>query len=128
VLPQRIQEWSLSSCVAEQTNRKALEAVRSDIERAQAALRALDRQHSDLDKLVARAKNATIVHSDDKVNILYLTFPAYKRLVSDLFVKDCLGLWAYTQLEYLCDLARLYCLFCSNYSYFSLLLVLCYSC
>ncbi|CAH0678671.1 unnamed protein product [Chilo suppressalis] len=66
VLPQRIQEWSLSSCVAEQNNRKALEAVRSDIERAQAALRALDRQHSDLDALVARAKNATILNSDDK--------------------------------------------------------------
>ncbi|KAL4705755.1 hypothetical protein ACJJTC_018354 [Scirpophaga incertulas] len=66
VLPQRIQEWSLSSCVAEQKNRKALEAVRSDIERAQAALRALDRQHKDLDALVARAKNATIVHSDEK--------------------------------------------------------------
>ncbi|CAG4931544.1 unnamed protein product [Parnassius apollo] len=66
VLPQRIQEWSLSACVAEQHNRKALEGVRGALARAQAALRALDAQHHDLDALVARAKNATIVHSDEK--------------------------------------------------------------
>ncbi|XP_047034107.1 CXXC-type zinc finger protein 1 isoform X1 [Helicoverpa armigera] len=66
VLPQRIQEWSLSSCVAEQKNRKALEVVRGGLARAQAALRALDTQHSELDAIVARAKNATIVHTDDK--------------------------------------------------------------
>lgn len=66
VLPQRIQEWSLSTCVAEQKNRKALEAVRSELERAQAALRALDKQHTEIDALVATAKNATIVNSDDK--------------------------------------------------------------
>lgn len=68
MLPQRIQEWSLSTCVAEQKNRKSLEVVRSELERAQAALRSLDKQHQDLDALVARAKNATIVHSDDKVS------------------------------------------------------------
>ncbi|KPI92438.1 PREDICTED: CXXC-type zinc finger protein 1 [Papilio xuthus] len=66
VLPQRIQEWSLSSCVAEQHNRKALEVVRGELARAQAALRALDRQHADLDALVARANTATILHTDDK--------------------------------------------------------------
>ncbi|XP_045776634.1 CXXC-type zinc finger protein 1-like isoform X3 [Maniola jurtina] len=66
VLPQRIQEWSLSSCVAEQHNRKALEVVRSGLARAQAALRALDKQHVDLDNLIAKAKHATIVHTDEK--------------------------------------------------------------
>ncbi|KOB70967.1 CpG-binding protein, partial [Operophtera brumata] len=67
VLPQRIQEWSLSSCVAELKNRKALEVVRSGIAKAQSQLRALDKQHTDLDALVARAKNATIEYTDDKV-------------------------------------------------------------
>ncbi|XP_023947921.1 CXXC-type zinc finger protein 1 isoform X2 [Bicyclus anynana] len=66
VLPQRIQEWSLAPCVAEQQNRKALEGVRSSLARAQAALRTLDKQHVELDKMVARAKVATIVLSDDK--------------------------------------------------------------
>lgn len=80
VLPQRIQEWSLSSCVAEQKNRKALEVVRGGIARAQATLRALDTQHSDLDAIVARAKNATIVHTDDKVN----------RINNIFFIINCL--------------------------------------
>ncbi|XP_047512603.1 CXXC-type zinc finger protein 1-like isoform X1 [Pieris napi] len=66
VLPQRIQEWSLSSCVAEQHNRKALEVVRSGLAKAQAALRALDKQHTELDTLLERAKHATIQHSDEK--------------------------------------------------------------
>lgn len=70
VLPQRIQEWSLSSCVVEQHNRKALEVVRSDLAKAQGALRALDKQHSDVDALLERAKHATIQHSDEKVNFL----------------------------------------------------------
>lgn len=54
--------------MAEQKNRKALEVVRSDIAKAQSQLRALDKQHTDLDALVARAKNATIVNTDDKVS------------------------------------------------------------
>ncbi|CAG4986347.1 unnamed protein product [Colias eurytheme] len=66
VLPQRIQEWSLSTCVAEQHNRKALEVVRSGLAKAQAALRALDKQHTELDALLERAKHATIQHSEEK--------------------------------------------------------------
>ncbi|XP_041969950.1 CXXC-type zinc finger protein 1-like [Aricia agestis] len=66
VLPQRIQEWSLSSCVAEQHNRKALEGVRSGIAKAQAALRSLDQQHAELDAIVARAKGARPIPPDDK--------------------------------------------------------------
>ncbi|XP_050672022.1 CXXC-type zinc finger protein 1-like isoform X2 [Leptidea sinapis] len=66
VLPQRIQEWSLSNCVAEQHNRKSLEVVRSGITKAQTALRELDKQHSELDALLSRAKNWTIQHSEEK--------------------------------------------------------------
>ncbi|GBP58620.1 CXXC-type zinc finger protein 1 [Eumeta japonica] len=66
VLPQRIQEWSLSSCVAEEKNRKQLEVVRAGLTRAQAALKALDKQHTELDELVQKAKNATILPTDEK--------------------------------------------------------------
>lgn len=82
VLPQRIQEWSLSSCVAEQQNRKALEVVRGGLARAQAALRALDAQHRDLDALRDRALSATILHSDDKVPQLFIfdVITSYRRV------------------------------------------------
>ncbi|KAI5632431.1 CXXC zinc finger domain-containing protein [Phthorimaea operculella] len=66
VLPQRIQEWGLSGCVAEQRNRKALEVVRSGLAKAQAALRALDTQHQELDAHLARTAVATIQHQDEK--------------------------------------------------------------
>ncbi|KAJ2941988.1 hypothetical protein O0L34_g10902 [Tuta absoluta] len=66
VLPQRIQEWGLSGCVAEQRNRKALEVVRSGLAKAQAALRALDTQHRELDAHLARTALATIQHQDEK--------------------------------------------------------------
>ncbi|CAH0728256.1 unnamed protein product, partial [Brenthis ino] len=66
VLPQRIQEWSLSPCISEQHNRKALEVVRGELARAQAALRALDKQHRDLDALLLRARQATIDSGDEK--------------------------------------------------------------
>ncbi|KAM3962563.1 LOW QUALITY PROTEIN: CXXC-type zinc finger protein 1 [Aphomia sociella] len=66
VLPQRIQEWSLSACAAELRNRRALEVVRAGMQRGQAALRALDRQHHELDQLRARAARASLQHADDK--------------------------------------------------------------
>lgn len=66
VLPQRIQEWSLSTCKAEDKNRKALEVVRAGLTKAQATLRALDRQHKDLDIIVARANTVTILPSVEK--------------------------------------------------------------
>lgn len=69
ILPQRIQEWNAAPCVAEQRNRKALEVVRNEIAKAQSSLRSLDKQHADIDALVARAKNATIVHTEEKVSL-----------------------------------------------------------
>lgn len=65
VLPQRIQEWSLSPCTAEEHNRRALEGVRRALARAQAALRALDQQHTELDRFLARVKSATIASGPD---------------------------------------------------------------
>ncbi|CAG9105533.1 unnamed protein product [Plutella xylostella] len=66
VLPQRIQEWSLSSCRAEEANRKALEVVRGALGKAQAALRSLDKQHDEIDAMLARAKSSSIVQSVEK--------------------------------------------------------------
>ncbi|KAL1129879.1 hypothetical protein AAG570_012823, partial [Ranatra chinensis] len=45
VLPQRIQEWSLSPSIAEQLNRKQLESIRKSQEEARAALQELDKRH-----------------------------------------------------------------------------------
>lgn len=60
VLPQRIQEWSLTSCVAERNNRRALETVRKQQNDVRRILQELDKRHLELDRILERAKQASI--------------------------------------------------------------------
>lgn len=60
VLPQRIQEWKMSQCVAEQKDIRQLEKIRKDQQEAHQILQKLDLKHKDMDVLMARGKNITI--------------------------------------------------------------------
>lgn len=60
VLPQRIQEWALSPCVAEETNIKSLEEIRKQQFEVQQILQELDKRHRELDMIVERARHAII--------------------------------------------------------------------
>lgn len=77
VLPQRIQEWALSPCIAEERNIKgnnnknllvsntimnfiALDQVRKQQLEVRQILQELDKRHRELDAIVERAKHATI--------------------------------------------------------------------
>ena len=60
VLPQRLQEWSMTPCIAEQNNRRALESVRKQQHEVRRILQELDKRHAELDQIVERAKLATI--------------------------------------------------------------------
>ncbi|KAK9499970.1 hypothetical protein O3M35_002897 [Rhynocoris fuscipes] len=60
VLPQRIQEWSMTPSHAEEMNKKELEIIRKKQEEARAALQELDKKHQELDALVERAKNTKV--------------------------------------------------------------------
>lgn len=60
VLPQRIQEWSLTPCVAEQNNTISLECVRKQQQDVRNVLYELDKRHAELDRIVERARQATI--------------------------------------------------------------------
>lgn len=60
VLPQRIQEWNLSRCVAEENNKKQLDIIRSKQAVVRATLAELDKRHAELDLLVERAKRCTL--------------------------------------------------------------------
>ncbi|XP_067015248.1 CXXC-type zinc finger protein 1 isoform X2 [Anabrus simplex] len=66
VLPQRIHEWSLSPCAAEESNKRALETVRKNQLEVRRILQELDKRHKELDLIVERAKNASVdVRSED---------------------------------------------------------------
>lgn len=66
VLPQRLQEWGLSPCIAEQNNGSALENVRRQKDEVRRILQELDKRHAELDKIVERARHAVI---DPKADI-----------------------------------------------------------
>lgn len=44
-MPPRLQEWSLSPCTAEETNKKNLEAVRKEQLEVRDVLKELDKRH-----------------------------------------------------------------------------------
>lgn len=60
VLPQRLQEWNLSECVAEVKNKLQLETIRSKQTLVQATITELDKRNNELDLLVERAKHCTL--------------------------------------------------------------------
>uniref|UniRef100_A0A2M4BLR3 CXXC-type zinc finger protein 1 n=1 Tax=Anopheles marajoara TaxID=58244 RepID=A0A2M4BLR3_9DIPT len=60
VLPQRIQEWSLSPAIGEEQNKKSLEAIRTKQTIVRATLAELDKRRAELDLLVDRAKRCTL--------------------------------------------------------------------
>uniref|UniRef100_A0A182QDT8 CXXC-type zinc finger protein 1 n=1 Tax=Anopheles farauti TaxID=69004 RepID=A0A182QDT8_9DIPT len=60
VLPQRIQEWSLSPAIGEEQNKKSLESIRMKQAIVRATLAELDKRHAELDLLVERAKRCTL--------------------------------------------------------------------
>lgn len=60
VLPQRIQEWSLSPAIGEENNKKLLDTIRAKQIIVRATLAELDRRHAELDLLVERAKRCSL--------------------------------------------------------------------
>lgn len=60
VLPQRIQEWNLSPCLAEEKNKQQLESIRKKQAMVRATLQELDRKNAELAAQVERAKHSSI--------------------------------------------------------------------
>lgn len=60
MLPQRVQEWNLSNCRAEEENKKQLDQIRSKQAVVRFALAELDKRHMELDMIVERAKHSTL--------------------------------------------------------------------
>ncbi|XP_064633225.1 CXXC-type zinc finger protein 1-like isoform X2 [Lineus longissimus] len=65
ILPQRIQQWQSSPCIAEDNNKKELEKIRRSQLDARQKLGELDLKHQELDALIERAKHASIAPEQD---------------------------------------------------------------
>ncbi|RZF38394.1 hypothetical protein LSTR_LSTR006520 [Laodelphax striatellus] len=64
VLPARIQEWKLTTCVAEEINKRELENVRKQQQEIRRVLQELDKRHKELDLVIERSKRTTIDMSE----------------------------------------------------------------
>ncbi|XP_037026766.1 CXXC-type zinc finger protein 1-like [Bradysia coprophila] len=68
VLPQRIQEWNLSPCIAEEENKVQLDNIRAKKMTVRATLAQLDERQKELDLLVERAKRCVLDPNASETN------------------------------------------------------------
>uniref|UniRef100_UPI003AACA0C0 CXXC-type zinc finger protein 1-like n=1 Tax=Centroberyx gerrardi TaxID=166262 RepID=UPI003AACA0C0 len=67
ILPQRIQQWQQSPCVAEETGRKQLERIRKEQQAARLRLTLMEKRFHELESIIANAKLQQVQH-DEEVN------------------------------------------------------------
>ncbi|RZF37140.1 hypothetical protein LSTR_LSTR015330 [Laodelphax striatellus] len=60
VLPQRIHEWTLSNCIAEEMNKRELESVRKQQLEVRGVLQELDKRHKELDLILEHSKSTSV--------------------------------------------------------------------
>jgi len=60
-LPERLREWSMTSCMAESKNRKELERIRDDIQTTKRRLEEVDKEAEVLENTISRAKTMSII-------------------------------------------------------------------
>uniref|UniRef100_T1IQM7 CXXC-type zinc finger protein 1 n=1 Tax=Strigamia maritima TaxID=126957 RepID=T1IQM7_STRMM len=64
ILPQRIQQWNTSPCIAEEKNKQTLEVIRRQQVEAREKLRELDSRHLKLDELIEKGKKTSMIDQD----------------------------------------------------------------
>lgn len=79
VLPQRLQEWNLSECIAEELNKKQLDVVRAKQATVRATISELDKRQRELDLLVERARHCALdpkaldINEEDEMSMYCIT-------------------------------------------------------
>uniref|UniRef100_A0A8C6M2T4 CXXC-type zinc finger protein 1 n=1 Tax=Nothobranchius furzeri TaxID=105023 RepID=A0A8C6M2T4_NOTFU len=67
ILPQRIQQWQQSPCIAEEHGKKQLERIRREQQSARLRLTEMERRFHELEGIIAKAKQQA-VQQDEEVN------------------------------------------------------------
>ncbi|KAJ0023273.1 hypothetical protein NQD34_003172 [Periophthalmus magnuspinnatus] len=67
ILPQRIQQWQQSPCIAEEHGKKQLERIRREQQNARLRLTEMERRFHELEGIIAKAKQQA-VQQDEEVN------------------------------------------------------------
>ncbi|XP_057212554.1 CXXC-type zinc finger protein 1a isoform X2 [Triplophysa rosa] len=67
ILPQRIQQWQQSPCIAEEQGKKLLERIRREQQAARMRLTEMEKRFHELEGIIAKAKQQVVQH-DEEVN------------------------------------------------------------
>lgn len=67
ILPQRIQQWQQSPCIAEEHGKKLLEKIRREQHQARGRLQEMERRFHELENIITKAKQQSI-KEDEEVN------------------------------------------------------------
>lgn len=65
ILPQRIQQWQQSPCVAEEHGKKLLERIRREQQQARLKLQEMERRFHELEAIIVRAKQQAIKEDEE---------------------------------------------------------------
>lgn len=65
ILPQRIQQWQQSPCIAEEHGKKLLEKIRRDQQQARMKLQDMERRFHELEAIISRAKQNAIKEDEE---------------------------------------------------------------
>nr|AAI65319.1 Cxxc1 protein [Danio rerio] len=65
VLPQRIQQWQQSPCIAEEQGKKQLERIRREQQAARMRLAEMERRFHELEGIIAKAKQQLVLQDED---------------------------------------------------------------
>lgn len=65
ILPQRIQQWQQSPCVAEEQGKKQLERIRREQQAARMRLAEMERRFHELEGIIAKAKQQVVQQDED---------------------------------------------------------------
>lgn len=71
ILPQRIQQWQQSPCIAEEHGKKLLERIRREQQSARTRLQEMERRFHELEAIILRAKQQA-VREDEEVKSVQL--------------------------------------------------------
>ncbi|MEQ2201884.1 CXXC-type zinc finger protein 1 [Xenoophorus captivus] len=65
ILPQRIQQWQQSPCIAEEHGKKQLERIRRDQQNARLRLTDMERRFHELEGIIAKAKQQAVQQDEE---------------------------------------------------------------
>ncbi|TNN59042.1 CXXC-type zinc finger protein 1 [Liparis tanakae] len=65
ILPQRIQQWQQSPCVAEEMGRRQLERIRREQQAARLRLSLMEKRFHELEGVIAHAKQQQVLHLEE---------------------------------------------------------------